>query len=55
MTREWRNYWTLAGERTPSVIDLDRVLQGEQSVTIDFSIAPNRLPTSPMSTCWKAG
>ena len=40
VTREWRNYWTLAGERTPSVIDLDRVLQGEQSVTIDFSIAP---------------
>ncbi|HET9475823.1 MAG TPA: EAL domain-containing protein, partial [Steroidobacteraceae bacterium] len=40
LTREWRNYWTLAGEHTPSVIDLDRVLQGEQSVTIDFSIAP---------------
>ena len=39
VTREWRNFWTLAGERTPSVIDLDRVLQGEQSVVIDFSIA----------------
>ena len=39
-TREWPSYTTLGGERTPSVIDLDRVLHGDQSVTIDFSIAP---------------
>src|SRR5262245_50954016 len=40
VTREWPNYWMLAGERTPSVVDLDRMLKGDQSVTIDFSIAP---------------
>jgi diguanylate cyclase (GGDEF)-like protein/PAS domain S-box-containing protein len=40
LTREWRNYWMLAGERTPSVIDMERVLTDEQSVIIDFSIAP---------------
>ena len=41
LTREWRNYWTLAGERTPSIIDPRRTLMGEQSVLIDFSIAPS--------------
>ena len=40
LTREWRNYWTLAGERTASIIDPRRQLPGEQSVAIDFSIAP---------------
>jgi diguanylate cyclase (GGDEF)-like protein/PAS domain S-box-containing protein len=40
ITREWRNYWTLAGERTASIIDPQRKLSGEQSVPIDYSIAP---------------
>src|SRR6185295_17678829 len=35
LTREWRNYWTLGGERTGSIIDPRRVLTGEQSVIID--------------------
>jgi diguanylate cyclase (GGDEF)-like protein/PAS domain S-box-containing protein len=39
-TREWRNYWTLSGERTASIIDPRRTLSGEQSITIDFSISP---------------
>jgi len=41
LTREWRNYWTLAGERTPSVIDPRRLLTGDQSVLIDYGIAPS--------------
>ena len=32
LTREWRNYWTLEGERTPSIIDPRRQLTGEQAV-----------------------
>jgi CHASE2 domain-containing sensor protein len=41
LTREWRNYWTLAGERTASIIDPRRVLTGEQAVIIDYSIEPS--------------
>jgi CHASE2 domain-containing sensor protein len=41
LTREWRNYWTLGGERTGSIIDPRRVLTGEQSVIIDYSIEPS--------------
>src|SRR5690349_6079007 len=40
LTREWRNYWTLDGERMASVIDPERRLPEEQSVPIDFSISP---------------
>ncbi|HEX5162578.1 MAG TPA: EAL domain-containing protein [Steroidobacteraceae bacterium] len=40
-TRQWRNAWTLGGERTPSVIDPRRLLSGEQSVFIDYSISPS--------------
>ena len=40
LTREWRNYWTLDGQRTPSVIDPGRSLDADQAVSIDFSISP---------------
>jgi len=40
LTREWRNFWTLDGERMASVIDPERRLPEEQSVPIDFSISP---------------
>ena len=41
LTREWRNFWTLDGARTASVIDPARLLPEEQSVPIDFSISPS--------------
>jgi diguanylate cyclase (GGDEF)-like protein/PAS domain S-box-containing protein len=40
LTREWRNYWTLDGERMASIIDPERRLPEEQPVTIDYSISP---------------
>jgi CHASE2 domain-containing sensor protein len=40
LTREWRNFWTLDGERMASIIDPERRLPEEQPVTIDFSISP---------------
>jgi diguanylate cyclase (GGDEF)-like protein/PAS domain S-box-containing protein len=40
LTREWRNFWTLDGERMASVIDPERALPEEQPVAIDFSISP---------------
>ncbi len=40
LTREWRNYWTLEGKRTPSVIDPRQLLTEDQAVSIDFSISP---------------
>src|SRR3954468_5885331 len=40
LTREWRNVWTIGGERIASVIDPGRSLPGERSVPIDFSISP---------------
>ena len=40
LTREWRNFWTLDGERMASVIDAERRLPEEQPVTIDYSISP---------------
>ena len=41
LTREWRNVWTIGGERIASVIDPHRLLPEEQSVPIDFSISPS--------------
>lgn len=41
LTREWRNYWTLDGERMASIIDPERRLPEEQPVTIDYSISPS--------------
>jgi diguanylate cyclase (GGDEF)-like protein/PAS domain S-box-containing protein len=41
LTREWRNFWTLEGERLASVIDPGRLLPEEQPVAIDFSISPS--------------
>ena len=41
LTREWRNYWTLEGKRTPSVIDPRQLLTADQAVSIDFSISPS--------------
>ncbi len=43
LTREWRNFWTIEGERMTSVIDPRRTLVHEQSVPIDFSISPTSL------------
>jgi len=40
LMREWRNYWTLEGERMPSIVDPRRQLVAEQSIPIDYSIAP---------------
>jgi diguanylate cyclase (GGDEF)-like protein/PAS domain S-box-containing protein len=40
LTREWRNVWTIGGERIASVIDPGHLLRDEQSVPIDFSISP---------------
>jgi CHASE2 domain-containing sensor protein len=40
LTRDWRNYWTLEGQRLASVIDPGRALPEEQPVAIDFSISP---------------
>jgi diguanylate cyclase (GGDEF)-like protein/PAS domain S-box-containing protein len=40
LTREWRNFWTLDGERMASVIDAERRLPEEQPVIIDYSISP---------------
>ncbi|MEJ0086534.1 MAG: EAL domain-containing protein [Pseudomonadota bacterium] len=40
LTREWRNSWTLDGQRMPSVIDPHRLLSDDQAVSIDFSISP---------------
>jgi diguanylate cyclase (GGDEF)-like protein/PAS domain S-box-containing protein len=40
LTREWRNFWTLDGERMASVIDAERRLPEEQPVLIDYSISP---------------
>ena len=41
LVREWRNAWTIEGERVPSVIDPRRLLPEEQAVPIDFSISPS--------------
>ena len=41
LMREWRNFWTLDGERMASVIDPERRLPEEQPVSIDFSISPS--------------
>src|SRR6185436_19855811 len=41
LTREWRNVWTIGGERIASVIDPHRLPPEEQSVPIDFSISPS--------------
>jgi len=41
LTREWRNVWTIGGERIASVIDPRRMLPAEQSVPIDFTISPS--------------
>src|SRR5262245_27623143 len=41
LTREWRTFWTLDGERFASVIDPGRRLPEAQSVKIDFSILPS--------------
>jgi diguanylate cyclase (GGDEF)-like protein/PAS domain S-box-containing protein len=40
LTRDWRNFWTLEGERMASVIDPEHRLPEEQPVAIDFSISP---------------
>ena len=40
LTREWRNYWVLDGQRVPSVIDPRGLLTDDQAVSIDFSISP---------------
>ena len=40
-TREWRDLWSVDGERTVSVIDPHRQLRDGQPVLIDFSIAPS--------------
>jgi diguanylate cyclase (GGDEF)-like protein/PAS domain S-box-containing protein len=41
LTREWRNFWTLDGERMASIIDPEHRLPEEQPVPIDFSISPS--------------
>jgi len=41
LTRDWRNVWTIGGERIASVIDPRRRLPEEQSVPIDYSISPS--------------
>jgi diguanylate cyclase (GGDEF)-like protein/PAS domain S-box-containing protein len=40
LMREWRNYWTLDGERMSSIVDPRRTLLKEQSIPIDYSIDP---------------
>ncbi len=40
LTRSWRNFWTIEGQRLPTVIDPQRLLPDEQEVFIDFSISP---------------
>jgi diguanylate cyclase (GGDEF)-like protein/PAS domain S-box-containing protein len=40
LMREWRNSWMLEGERMSSIVDPGRTLVGEQSIPIDYSIAP---------------
>jgi diguanylate cyclase (GGDEF)-like protein/PAS domain S-box-containing protein len=40
LTRAWRNFWTLDGQRVPSIIDPHRRLADDQEVIIDFSISP---------------
>jgi diguanylate cyclase (GGDEF)-like protein/PAS domain S-box-containing protein len=40
LTRQWRNIWTVDGERMHSVIDPRRMLPDEQDVSIDYSISP---------------
>jgi diguanylate cyclase (GGDEF)-like protein/PAS domain S-box-containing protein len=40
LTRSWRNFWTIEGQRLATVIDPRRLLPNEQEVLIDFSISP---------------
>jgi diguanylate cyclase (GGDEF)-like protein/PAS domain S-box-containing protein len=40
LTRSWRNFWVIEGERVPSIIDPRRLLPVERDVLIDFSISP---------------